>query len=272
MDFSPPELAELALDASAHATPDEGTTVMEAVAFIAGEPHSQSPVCCCPVIAAVVRSAGASRNYDTQNALCAFLFPLAQSKSTPEVEALRAQRLVDYVMFDALPNAFRRAQTHRPADLLANLPALRPGTDPAPHLAVLRELRWWTPTAASELRLPTAKDGAHEVENLLLAYQASGQFPTLSRWIRVLRVLQMDITFPGALSALLEVGGPASGKLDPALAAARIAELVDRQRAWALRPGGQACTRAEKHELFQARPFSEPAPPLWPSMLPNRKE
>jgi hypothetical protein len=44
------ELPTITLDKGAHPTPDLGMCVMEAVAYVAGEPHSDHPVCASPVL------------------------------------------------------------------------------------------------------------------------------------------------------------------------------------------------------------------------------
>lgn len=43
-------LKSLNLKSGAHKTPEDGMCVMEAVSYFAGEPHSDKPVCACPVL------------------------------------------------------------------------------------------------------------------------------------------------------------------------------------------------------------------------------
>ena len=50
------ELATITLKSGGHATREEGVCAMEAVAWLAGEPHSDAPECASPVIAAFLRS------------------------------------------------------------------------------------------------------------------------------------------------------------------------------------------------------------------------
>ena len=54
--FSTEELATITLKSGSHATREEGVCAMEAVAWLAGEPHSDAPECASPVIAAFLRS------------------------------------------------------------------------------------------------------------------------------------------------------------------------------------------------------------------------
>lgn len=49
-------IENLNLDKGAHSTRDEGVCLMEAVAFVAGEPHTDHPVCASPVLGAFGRS------------------------------------------------------------------------------------------------------------------------------------------------------------------------------------------------------------------------
>ena len=44
------------LSAGAHETEHEGACVMEAVAYVAGEPWSDKPACACPVLGAFLRT------------------------------------------------------------------------------------------------------------------------------------------------------------------------------------------------------------------------
>ena len=50
------ELETITLKSGSHATREEGVCAMEAVAWLAGEPHSDAPECASPVIAAFLRS------------------------------------------------------------------------------------------------------------------------------------------------------------------------------------------------------------------------
>ena len=49
-------IATIPLTRGSHATPDEGLCLLEATAYLAGEPHSDHPVCASPVLAAFGRA------------------------------------------------------------------------------------------------------------------------------------------------------------------------------------------------------------------------
>jgi hypothetical protein len=51
----PPALQEICLDVGSHATREDGVCALEAVAWIAGEPHSDRPACVSRVLASFVR-------------------------------------------------------------------------------------------------------------------------------------------------------------------------------------------------------------------------
>jgi hypothetical protein len=77
--------------------------VMEAVAYVAGEPHSDHPACACPVIADVLRcwndrlGEGERANADRDRLLKPLVARLVGSRSTPDVEAKRRTILREWV-------------------------------------------------------------------------------------------------------------------------------------------------------------------------------
>ena len=91
----------LNLTYGAHRTPEEGMCLMEAVAYIAGEEHSDRPECACPVLSAYGRDLndlmGEGAEGDALRAQ--YLAPLAAklvgTRSTSEVEQKRAYFFAD---------------------------------------------------------------------------------------------------------------------------------------------------------------------------------
>lgn len=57
-------LEELTLESGSHSTPEDGLCVMEAVAYIAGEPHSDRPQCACPILTSYMISLNDSMTKD----------------------------------------------------------------------------------------------------------------------------------------------------------------------------------------------------------------
>ena len=102
MNQLPPDLV---LRSGAHPSPDAGMCVMEAVAFVAGEPHTDSPACACPVLAAFLRRWNDDIPDDeTRTRLLTPLIPaLVGSRSTPAVESARVWAIIDWHIREFLP-------------------------------------------------------------------------------------------------------------------------------------------------------------------------
>jgi hypothetical protein len=109
----------------AHA-PDSGRAcMMEAAAYIAGEPWSDRPACVCPVIAAFARKMNDAVPDDMRDAL---LRPLVQltvgTRASSAVERRRAYIAADFAVRQVAPAALRAAGLHAKAGELAALPAV----------------------------------------------------------------------------------------------------------------------------------------------------
>ena len=111
------------LKAGAHPSPDLGACVMEAVSYVAGEPWSDHPQCCCPVIAAFLRAWNDGLPDDERDALLRPLIPrLVGTRATPDVERRRALLVIDWVVREYTPAWLRLAGLTAQADALAGLP------------------------------------------------------------------------------------------------------------------------------------------------------
>jgi hypothetical protein len=110
---------------------DGNLCVMEAVAFVAGKPWSDSPPCACPVIGAFMRTWNDALPTDSarDRLLKPFIPRLARSKSTKAVHSHRGMLAADWLV---------RVWTPQWLDLV---PAL------APHAEALRELEEIADTA-----------------------------------------------------------------------------------------------------------------------------
>ena len=119
------KLTALSLKAGAH-SPDSTFCVMEAVAFVAGEPWSDHPACACPVIGAFLRSWNDSLRTDAErNRLLKPLIPdLVGSKSTKAVEERRALLCADWLVRVHTPAWLRLAGLTVHADALEALPEI----------------------------------------------------------------------------------------------------------------------------------------------------
>jgi hypothetical protein len=118
------QLAALSLSAGSHSEFARGVCAMEAVAYIAGEPHSDAPACACPVLTAfmIAWNDGLPSNAERDRLLKPFIPRLVDTRSTREVEERRAFLAMDWVI---------RVHTPTWLDLVDDL---------KPHAAALRAL------------------------------------------------------------------------------------------------------------------------------------
>ena len=119
------------LKSGSHQRRDLGMCVMEAVAYVAGERHTDHPSCACPVLAAFARrlnDATWPSDADRTRVLRPFVARLSGSRSTRKVERMRAFVAADWACRTLLPAALdKRGQT----SAAEQLRALRPISDAA---------------------------------------------------------------------------------------------------------------------------------------------
>jgi hypothetical protein len=77
-----------------HSTPEDGACVMELASMLAGEAFSDHPECVCPVIGSFLRAYNDSINDERRQDLYAYAAKVVDSRSTPEIEHARTQRMV----------------------------------------------------------------------------------------------------------------------------------------------------------------------------------
>jgi hypothetical protein len=78
--------------------PDGEMCVMEAVAYVAGEPWSDHPACACPVITAFAMVINDRLGDDFRQRLLPYVPRLVNTRSTPEIELRRAYRVADWAV------------------------------------------------------------------------------------------------------------------------------------------------------------------------------
>ncbi len=93
-------LATMTLHSGSHPDRTNGLCAMEVVAWVAGEPHTDQPLCACPVIGAFVRSWNdAIPDDETRTRLLKpLLSRLVNTKSTAAVEQRRADLALDWLV------------------------------------------------------------------------------------------------------------------------------------------------------------------------------
>ena len=94
------ELETITLESGGHATREEGVCAMEAVAWLAGEPHSDAPECASPVIAAFLRSWNDALPTDEgRQRLLLPLLPLAvDTRADDDTELWRSYMALDWLV------------------------------------------------------------------------------------------------------------------------------------------------------------------------------
>src|SRR6185312_16006004 len=162
------EVTAIALASGGHTGIDDGMCVMEAVAYVAGEPWSDAPSCACPVIGAFMRSWNDSLPNDKRTELLRPMIPsLVGSKSTPAVENRRAIMACDWLVRMYAPAWLRLAGLTAQADALANLPeitdfantpSIKPAIEAARRDAAAARAAAWD--AAGDAARDAARDAA----------------------------------------------------------------------------------------------------------------
>ena len=128
------DLDTITLGKGSHPAPSDAPhggdlCVMEAVAWIAGEPWSDSPSCASEVIGAFLRSWNDTLPDDDRQNLKRYIPRLVGSAGTPEQEDARAWMSLDWLVRTYTPAWLRLAGLVEQADTLAGLPEFRAGVD-----------------------------------------------------------------------------------------------------------------------------------------------
>ncbi len=123
------DIDKVTLLEGAHDKPADGLCVMEAVAYIAREKHSDHPECVSPVIATFLRSWNDALDTETRQQLKALIPVVMDTAGSPEDEDRRAWMCLDWLVREYTPAWLRLAKLDKQADLLANLPRFKAGMD-----------------------------------------------------------------------------------------------------------------------------------------------
>jgi hypothetical protein len=90
-----------------HKSPQEGMCIMECVAYIEGEQHTDHPKCACHVVTAFAIRTNDWMSDAERNQLLPFVLRIAGSKSTVEIERQRAYMAADYAVRVFAPIALK---------------------------------------------------------------------------------------------------------------------------------------------------------------------
>src|SRR5690606_22174828 len=116
--------ADLILTAGSHRSPDEGMCLLEAVAYVAGEPHTDSPECASEVIASFGRSWNDALDDQQRQRLRPYIHRLVGSAGTDEQEMARSWMAYDWLIRTHTVAWLRLAGLSNHAYALAGLPEI----------------------------------------------------------------------------------------------------------------------------------------------------
>ena len=130
------QIQELSLKYGSH-QPDSQFCVMEAVAYVAGEPWSDHPRCACPIISAFLRNWNDRLPSDAdRDRLLKPLVPRLVGTFNPSAEVKRVIMVGDWTVRTVVPELLRVFENEKAADELANLPEITTAKQLAEGLAL----------------------------------------------------------------------------------------------------------------------------------------
>ena len=136
-----PALEELTLLPGSHRTREEGVCALEAVAWLANEPHSDRPACVSPVIAQFVRTWNDQLPTDEErNRLLLPILPrlIGTVSGQASVEDRRAWMSADWLIREHTPAWLDLAKLTEHATALRSLPEMTKPADIEPAMIDIR--------------------------------------------------------------------------------------------------------------------------------------
>ena len=126
------EMECISLERGRHKRREEGLCSLEAMAWLAGEPHSDTPECVCPVIREFITNWNDLLGDTDRDRLLKPLLPhLARTNLGPETELDRHARNLDWLMRRNLPSWLEIAGLDRHAQRLARFRPITAKSHPA---------------------------------------------------------------------------------------------------------------------------------------------
>lgn len=124
------DLTKLQLEKGSH-DPNDGhrMCVMEAVAYVAGEPWSDQPQCASRVLGAFLRTYNDQVDHATRQSLVPYIYRLAGSRATEEIEQRRSFMAGDWLIRIHLPAWLHLAGLPAEAGRLAAFPEITNAAD-----------------------------------------------------------------------------------------------------------------------------------------------
>ena len=156
------------LSAGAHKCVEQGACVMEAVAYVAGEPWTDRPACACPVLGAFMRAWNDDLpEADRDRLLRPLVRRLVGSRSTPEVEVRRSWLAMDWLVRTNAPAWLQLVPALVPhAAALTDLPPIVDAQTAAAHQSTFNaagDAAWAAAEAAARVAAGDAAEAAARV-------------------------------------------------------------------------------------------------------------
>ncbi|MGH6741358.1 MAG: hypothetical protein ACREDY_20440 [Bradyrhizobium sp.] len=181
--------------------PDGKACIMEAVAFVAGEPWSDHPACACPVISTFLRSWNDALPDDERDVLLRPLVPLlVNTKVKAAIENRRSLMAADWFVRVHTVAWLRLAKLDASADALAALPEIT-------AMAQVPSLRGPIEAARRDADAAWAAVGAAAWD---AAGAAAGPAAGAAAWDAAWAAAR-DAAGPAAGAAAWDAAGPAAG-------------------------------------------------------------
>ena len=153
------------LKSGSHSGPDEGACIMEAVAFVAGEPWSDHPRCVSPVIGAFLRNWNDNlpTDADRERLLKPLILKIMNTRADAATEKRRSYLALDWMIHTFLPAWLRLAKLNDHADAvtgLAPIVDMATATAAAPVVRAANEAASKAWAAAGDAARDAARDAA----------------------------------------------------------------------------------------------------------------
>jgi hypothetical protein len=96
--YLPPQFPEVQLSSGAHPSPSHGLCFLEMAAWFAGESHSDTPSCVCPVLGCFAMHLNDEMEEDVRNRLLKPMVPAVVDTRDEAAEAIRAEFLITWML------------------------------------------------------------------------------------------------------------------------------------------------------------------------------
>ena len=175
------DISTLTLSVGSHVSRDKGVCLLEAVAWFAGETHSDNPACCCPVLAEYGRAINDNAPQLVRDRLRDLIPRLVGTRAGIELERRRAYVLTDSAVRVLAPLAIEAVALPEQAATLRGLPEIvdRDAAARAAYAADAARV-----AAAADAAAAAAEAAARAAEAIAAERAASGAYAAVRAALR----------------------------------------------------------------------------------------